>query len=83
MSRLICIEEFCGRQKLAQTFHKRAFTRGNSTGDSDRRHKKLSAVQAAVSPAKFQKQSRHAPKRGADRLVAAIDPFDFAQRHLL
>jgi hypothetical protein len=38
MSRLICIEECCDRQKLAQTFDERAFTRGNSAGDPNCRH---------------------------------------------
>jgi hypothetical protein len=62
MSRRICIEECCARQKLAQTFYERAFTRGNSAGNPNRRHKKLSAVEAAVSPAKSQKPSHNAPK---------------------
>ena len=48
MSRLVCIEECRDRQKLAQTFDERAFTRGNSAGDPNCRHKKLSAVEAAV-----------------------------------
>ena len=38
MSRRICIEECCARQKLAQTFYERAFTRGNSAGNPDGRH---------------------------------------------
>jgi hypothetical protein len=38
MSRLVCIEEYCDRQKLAQTFDECAFTRGNSAGNSDRWH---------------------------------------------
>src|SRR5437016_7799664 len=33
MSCLVCIEEGCDRQKLAQTFDERAFTRGNSAGN--------------------------------------------------
>ena len=35
MSRLVCVEECCGRLKLPQTFDERAFTRGNSAGNSD------------------------------------------------
>ena len=53
MSRLIGVEERCDRQKLPQAFHERAFTRGNSAGNPNRRHKKLSAVEAAVSAAKI------------------------------
>jgi hypothetical protein len=55
MSRFVCIEECCGRQKFAQTFDERALSRGNSAGNPNCRHKKLSAVEAAVSAAKFQK----------------------------
>jgi hypothetical protein len=38
MSRLVCIEESSDRQKLAQTFDERAFTRGNSAGNPNCRH---------------------------------------------
>ena len=38
MSRLVCIEECCDRQKLAQTFDECAFTRGNSASNSKCRH---------------------------------------------
>jgi hypothetical protein len=38
MSRLVCIEESRDRQKLAQTFDERAFTRGNSAGNPNCRH---------------------------------------------
>jgi hypothetical protein len=38
MSRLVCIEECCDRQKLAQTFDERALTRGNSAGNPNCRH---------------------------------------------
>jgi hypothetical protein len=38
MSRRICIEESRDRQKLAQAFDERAFTRGNSAGNPNRRH---------------------------------------------
>ena len=38
MSRLVCIEECCGRQKLSQTFHESAFPRGNSAGNPNCRH---------------------------------------------
>ena len=53
MSCLIRIEECDVRQKLAQTFDESAFTHGNSAGNPNCRHKKLSAVAAAVSAAKF------------------------------
>src|SRR5215471_2079465 len=53
VSRLIGVEERCDRQELPQAFHERAFTRGNSAGNPNRRHKKLSAVEAAVSVAKI------------------------------
>jgi hypothetical protein len=38
MSRLVCIEECCARQKLAQTFGERAFARGNSAGNPNCGH---------------------------------------------
>ena len=38
MSRLVCIEKCRDRQKLAQTFDERAFTRGNSAGYPNCRH---------------------------------------------
>jgi hypothetical protein len=38
MSDLICIEECCVRQKLAETFDERAFARANSAGNSNCRH---------------------------------------------
>jgi hypothetical protein len=71
MSRLVCIEESRDRHELAQTFDERAFTRGNSAGDSDRRHKKLSAVELCQ-PQISKNKRRHAnvtPRW----LVAAID----------
>jgi hypothetical protein len=82
MSRLICIEKCCLRQKLAQTFDERAFSRGNSAGNPDCRHKKLSAVEAAVSAAKLRKANAAAANARPGCLVAAIDPFDFAQGRL-
>lgn len=63
MSGLVRIEECRGRQKLAQTFDERAFTRGNSAGNPNCRHKKLSAVEAAVSAAKFREQCHHGANR--------------------
>jgi hypothetical protein len=61
MSCLICIEESRARQNFTETVAERALTCRNSTGDSDCRHTKLSAVEAALSAAKFQKtKSREA-----------------------
>ena len=53
MRGLVCIEKGRKRQKFAQTLDQRAFTRGNSAGNPNCRHKKLSAVVAAVSAAKI------------------------------
>jgi len=38
MSRLVCVEECCGWEQLAQTFYESAFARGNSAGDPNCRH---------------------------------------------
>ena len=65
MGRSGCIEERRKRQNLTQTLDERVFTRGNSSGNPNRKHKKLSAVEAAVSAAKFEKQRHHAAKRGS------------------
>jgi len=73
MSRFVCIEERGGRQKLAQTFDERAFARGNSTGNPNCRHKQLSAVEAAVSAAKFKKEKSARVKTWQLLLVAVID----------
>jgi hypothetical protein len=57
MSRIIGIEKRRVRQNLTQTFNECTFTRRNSPGDPNYRHKKLSAVEAPVSAAKFPKTS--------------------------
>ena len=52
MSGLIGVEKSHAWQNFTEVFAEHALTRGNSAGNPNRRHKKLSAVKAAVSATK-------------------------------